>query len=168
MKCVFAGQNKKERHLFKANVITEWKGNCRCILDVPFQVPFRFFHSGFMHLGLLLWHHAILFQIIFQVMSRKMYHCCHSIEPYLVSVIPKRPTPGTYCQCNLSCVLRKCALRSLPLSYPKKDWRAWPRQSFFGYDTDYKIVLCCLHRLYSVVGVIPKEGYWGRGQRQRS
>ena len=27
-----------------------------------------------------------------------------------------------------------------------------------GYDIDYKILLYCLHRLYSVVGVIPKEG----------
>ncbi len=32
-----------------------------------------------------------------------------------------------------------------------------PRQSFFGYDTDYKTLLYCLHRWYSVVGVIPKE-----------
>ncbi len=37
---------------------------------------------------------------------------------------------------HVSCVTRKCALRSLSLSYPKKDWRAGPRQSFFGYDTD--------------------------------
>ncbi len=27
----------------------------------------------------------------------------------------------------------------------------------YGYDTDYKILLCQLHRLYSVVGVVPKE-----------
>ena len=31
----------------------------------------------------------------------------------------------------------------------------------FGYDTDYKIVLCRLHRLYFVVGVILKEGLAG-------
>ncbi len=28
----------------------------------------------------------------------------------------------------------------------------------FEYDTDYKILLYCLHGLYSEVGVIPKEG----------
>ncbi len=54
---------------------------------------------------------------------------------------------------EMSCVTRKCASRSLSLSYRKKDLRAGPRQSFFGYDTDYKIVLCFLHKLYSVVGV---------------
>ncbi len=32
---------------------------------------------------------------------------------------------------------------------------------FFGYDTNYKILLCCLHRLYSVAGVIPKEDIAG-------
>ena len=31
------------------------------------------------------------------------------------------------------------------------------RQSFFRYETDYKISLYCLNRLYSVVGVIPKD-----------
>ncbi len=50
------------------------------------------------------------------------------------------------------------ALRNLSLSYPKKDWQAGPRQSFFGYDTDYKILFCYLQRLYSVVCVISKEG----------
>ena len=33
--------------------------------------------------------------------------------------------------------------------------------SFFGYDTEYKILLYCLHKLYLVVGVIPKEGLAG-------
>ncbi len=37
---------------------------------------------------------------------------------------------------QVSCVMRKHSLRSLSLSYPKK-----PHKSFFGYDTDYKIVL---------------------------
>ena len=32
---------------------------------------------------------------------------------------------------------------------------------FFGYDADYKILLYHLHGLYSVVGVIPKEGVAG-------
>ncbi len=38
-----------------------------------------------------------------------------------------------------------------------------PHQTFFGYDTDYKILLYCLHRLYSVVGDIPSEGLAGWG-----
>ncbi len=42
----------------------------------------------------------------------------------------------------MSCVTRS-ALRSLSLSYPKKDWRAGPCKSFFGYVTDYKIALFC-------------------------
>ncbi len=33
--------------------------------------------------------------------------------------------------------MRKQTLRSLPLSYQKKDGRAWPRPSFFWYDTDF-------------------------------
>ncbi len=48
--------------------------------------------------------------------------------------------------CKMSPVIGKRILRSLSLSYQKKDWRAG---SFFGYDTDYKIVFCCLQRLYS-------------------
>ncbi len=44
---------------------------------------------------------------------------------------------------------------------PKEGFGAGHCQSFFGYDFDYKIVLCCLHRLYSVVDVIPKEGLVG-------
>ena len=48
--------------------------------------------------------------------------------------------------CDLSCVMENCALRSLSLSYPKKDWQAGPSQSFFGYDTDYKFVLFCIQR----------------------
>ncbi len=31
-------------------------------------------------------------------------------------------------------------------------------QAFVWYDTDYRIVLCCLHRIYFIVSVIPKEG----------
>ncbi len=36
--------------------------------------------------------------------------------------------------------MRQHALRSLSFSYQKKDWQAWPHQSFFGYDTDYRII----------------------------
>ena len=39
-----------------------------------------------------------------------------------------------------------------------------PKEGLTGYDTDYKILLYCLHRLYSVVGVIPKEGLAGPHQ----
>ncbi len=34
-------------------------------------------------------------------------------------------------------VTRKQTLRSLLLSYSKKDGHAWPRPSFFWYDTDF-------------------------------
>ncbi len=34
-------------------------------------------------------------------------------------------------------VTRKQTLRSLSLSYQKKDGRAWLRPSFFWYDTDF-------------------------------
>ena len=55
-----------------------------------------------------------------------------------------------------SYVMGNGALRSLSLSYAKKDWWTGLRQCFFGYGTDYKIVLWYLHRLYTIVGVIPK------------
>ena len=67
---------------------------------------------------------------------------------------------------SLCSVMGKHALRSLLVSYPKKDWRAGPCKSLFWYNTDYTIVitirsLCCLRALYSVVSVIPKEGLEG-------
>ncbi len=58
---------------------------------------------------------------------------------------------------HLSRVMGKSALRSLSMSYPKKDWLDLAR--FFGYDTNY--MLCCLNKLYCIVGVIPKEGLAG-------
>ncbi len=65
----------------------------------------------------------------------------------------------------LNCATVKgCLAISLSLSYPKKDWWVGPCQSFFGYDTDYRSVFCCLHRLYSVVSVITKEGLVGPGR----
>ena len=48
-------------------------------------------------------------------------------------------------------------LRSLSLSYQKKDWQSGFRQSFFLYDTDYRFVICKIHRFHCKVGVIPKE-----------
>ncbi len=38
--------------------------------------------------------------------------------------------------------MRKETLRSLSLSYQKKDGRAWPRTSFFWYDTDFSEFDC--------------------------
>ncbi len=38
---------------------------------------------------------------------------------------------------HATCVTRKQTLRSLSLSYPKKNGRAWPCPSFFWYDTDF-------------------------------
>ncbi len=60
--------------------------------------------------------------------------------------------------CYMSCVMGNRALRSLSLSYPKEGLGAGPCQSFFGHDIDHNIVLCCPRRLYSLVGVLPKEG----------
>ncbi len=41
---------------------------------------------------------------------------------------------------HVSYVMENRAIRPLSLSYPKKDWRARPRPSFYVYDIDYKIV----------------------------
>ncbi len=70
----------------------------------------------------------------------------------------------------------KTCLKIFVVAIPKESLTDRALQSFSGYDTDYKIVLCCFHRLYSVVGVIPKEGLAGPcppilllvSQRQRS
>ncbi len=58
-------------------------------------------------------------------------------------------------------VTGKPKLRFLLLSYQKKNWRAGPHQSFFWYDTNYRFIICSLHRLYFIVGVILKEGLAG-------
>ena len=42
-------------------------------------------------------------------------------------------------QIHMTRVTKKQTLGPLSLSYPKKDGRAWPRPSFFGYDPDYRI-----------------------------
>ncbi len=66
---------------------------------------------------------------------------------------------------KLSWVTRKCALRSLSLSYPKKDWRAGPRQSFFWYATDYEFVICNSEKNATrLVSIIPFfKAYWKNG-----
>ncbi len=60
------------------------------------------------------------------------FPCCpeHDAETESISLLPQ---PNAY----ITCVTRKQTLRSLSLSYPKKDGRAWPRPSFFWYDTDF-------------------------------
>ncbi len=57
----------------------------------------------------------------------------------------------------------KMCLKIFVVVIPKEKLEG-PRQSFFGHDTDYKIVLCCLHRLYSVDGVLTREGLVGPRQ----
>ncbi len=48
--------------------------------------------------------------------------------------------------------MQKQVLRFLSLSYP-------PSEAFFWCDTNCRIVLSCLRKLYSIVGVITKERY---------
>ncbi len=52
---------------------------------------------------------------------------------------------------------KKLDSRSLALSYQKKVWPGTSPDKPFWYDTDYRIVLFCLHRLYFIVGATPKE-----------
>ena len=62
----------------------------------------------------------------------------------------------------MSCVTRQPTLRSLSLSYQKKDWRAGPCQSFFWHDTDFKILSVKAADYKFTVGVIPNEGLAGQ------
>ena len=64
------------------------------------------------------------------------------------------------CKTQLTRVTRKQTLKSLSLSFQKKDGRTWLRASFFWYDTDFLEFesLDFIYRSYSLkVGVIPKE-----------
>ncbi len=45
--------------------------------------------------------------------------------------------PSTICKSDVMRVMRKQTLRSLSLSYQKKDGRMWPRTSFFWYGIDF-------------------------------
>ena len=56
---------------------------------------------------------------------------------------------------------KKIDLKVFVVVIPKEGLPGEAPQSFFGYDTDYKILLYCLQRLYFVVGVICKEGLVG-------
>ena len=55
------------------------------------------------------------------------------------------------------CAAKTHLLRSLSLSYQKKVLTD-TCQYFFWYDTAYRFVICSLHRLYCIGGVILKEG----------
>ncbi len=44
---------------------------------------------------------------------------------------------SSYTRWQMTRVIRKQTLRSLSLSYQKKDGRAWPRPSFFWHGTDF-------------------------------
>ncbi len=63
----------------------------------------------------------------------------------------------------MTCITRKQTLWSLSLSYQKKDGRAWPRPSFFWYDTDkaLKVGFLVTHLIFHWVGED------GRGKRER-
>ncbi len=50
----------------------------------------------------------------------------------------------------MSHVKRKLVLKFLSLS-------SKPSKPFVGYDTDYRILLCSLHRFYFIVHVMSKE-----------
>ena len=54
---------------------------------------------------------------------------------------------------QMSCDTIKCALRSLSLSYPKKDWQAGMTPT-----TEYSLWRQQSSILWSIVSVIPKEG----------
>ncbi len=50
---------------------------------------------------------------------------------------------GTSClsYTNVSCVTRKCALRSLSLSYRKRDWQVGPANRSLGTTTTIKLLM---------------------------
>ena len=64
----------------------------------------------------------------------------HRINP--CKVIRLAPWPGFKTQIELieANAAKTCRLPSLLLSYQKKDWLAAPHQSFFSYDTNYRLV----------------------------
>ena len=57
------------------------------------------------------------------------------------------PPPSSN-QLQVSCVMRKQVSRSLSFSYQQKAWLVPAQPSLFWYNTDYRIVLCCLDSLY--------------------
>ncbi len=68
------------------------------------------------------------------------YQNCRNLKELLPSQGSKAQlgTPPSFKHnLKLSCVTSKQTLRYLSLSYQKKDGRAWPRPSFFWYDTDF-------------------------------
>ncbi len=66
-----------------------------------------------------------------------------SVDPFVCMSVYMEYSPESLLACynqvirvHMTCITRKQTLRSLWLSYQKKDGRAWPRISFFWYDTD--------------------------------
>ena len=59
------------------------------------------------------------------------------------------------------CAAKMVILRSLSLSYQKKDWQGPACQSFFCFDTDCAIYFVEAADYKSIVGVITNEGLAG-------
>ena len=64
---------------------------------------------------------------------------------------------------DLWCAEQTIYISNFPINFGHcHAWRrlGWhqPSQAFFWYDPDYSAVLCCLCRLYFIVGVVPNEG----------
>ncbi len=67
--------------------------------------------------------------------------------------------------------MRKRALRSLSLSYPKKDWRAGPNQSLAGRAPSILLfvwhrlqnIICWCHTLRRIGGAPTRQSFFGYG-----
>ncbi len=65
-------------------------------------------------------------------------HCQEAKRSHLEAILKLTVHhPFFILQTYLTRVMRKQTLRSLSVSYQKKDGRSWPRPSFFWYDTDF-------------------------------
>ncbi len=59
-------------------------------------------------------------------------------------------------------IMQRQVLRFMSFSYKKEGFiQALTSPSLLWHKTTFRIVLCCLHRLYFVVSVIPEEGLAG-------
>ncbi len=94
-----------------------------------------FVRSDFNSISFLLQHATIIIMIMLN------YSQCWTGPTWRAS---RENRPQGLCRCNIQ----------------RRIGGLGPRQSFFGYDTDYRILLYCLHRLYSVVSVSPPIILW--------
>ncbi len=88
----------------------------------------------------------------------------HKVDFFLSFIPNGRDTIDWFCSVNIWATLHLCRCEDLCRHHTK--WRlGWhhANKAFFWYDTDYSIVIWCLHRLYSIVGVIPSKGLAGSG-----